>query len=110
MNIWDGQTTELRDQSEFARRLAFELEHPGHIGQVAVRNFSLQTFELDDCDGNIMSVDRLALVVAGEQIVAPTAPCGTPMVMIMSTTKRQVVSTLRKTCTPASPKSRAIAT
>lgn len=60
--MWDGQTIELRDWSEFARRLAFELNSLGHIGQIAVRNFSLQTYDLDEDNGIIGPVDRLALV------------------------------------------------
>lgn len=60
--MWDGQMVELQDWSEFGRRLACELKSLGYAGKVAVRNFSLQTYDLDEDGGILGSVDRLALV------------------------------------------------
>lgn len=60
--MWNGHPIELQDWSEFADELPQALASIGHTGLVAVRNFELDTADIDE-DGNpLRDVDRLEVV------------------------------------------------
>lgn len=60
--MWNGKPVELQCWSEFTLALPRELDSIGHNGLVLVRNFLLQTYELDEDEEIIGEIDRLHLV------------------------------------------------
>ncbi len=60
--MWNGQPIELQDWPEFAEALPRALAAAGHVGLVAVRNFELNTVDIDEEFNPLRDVDRLAVV------------------------------------------------
>lgn len=61
--MWNGKVIELNDWCEFPNILRQKLSELGFCGLVAVRNFEITTFTLDDEFNPVEEVDRLDLVL-----------------------------------------------
>jgi hypothetical protein len=60
--MWSGPIIELPDWGKFAIRLPTALTEVNHRGCIAIRNFDLTTYDLDDDMKIIGEVNRLELV------------------------------------------------